>query len=84
MSRSRDSAPIDFFRSDRYAPVPVSRKKTGAQKWVIQRVKNSGGAGAGDVGGADARHAEEIARVIERHHDHDRAAHDVDRFDALQ
>src|SRR5580698_6063510 len=28
--------------SDKYAPVPTSRKKTGAQKCVIQRVKKSG------------------------------------------
>src|SRR4026207_663132 len=26
----------------RPAPVPVSRKKTGAQRWVIHRVKNRG------------------------------------------
>jgi hypothetical protein len=26
---------------DRYAPVPVSRKKTGAQKCVTQRVRKS-------------------------------------------
>ena len=82
MSRSRDSAPIDFFRSDRYAPVPVSRKKTGAQKWVIQRVKNSAAPARRDVGGADPRYAEEIARVIERHDDHDHAADDVDRLEA--
>jgi hypothetical protein len=42
------------------------------------------GARARDVGGTDPRHAEEIARVIERHHDHDRAADEVDRFEALQ
>ena len=28
--------------SARKAPVPVSRKNVGAQRWVIQRVKNSG------------------------------------------
>jgi hypothetical protein len=29
-------------RPERYAPVPVSRKKVGAQKCVIHRVKKSG------------------------------------------
>ena len=81
MSRSRDSAPIDFFRSDRYAPVPVSRKKTGAHVGDPAREEQRR-AGARRVGRADPGDAEEVARVVERHDDHDRAADQVDRFEA--
>lgn len=42
MNRNLESSLVDFLRRARNAPVPVSRKKVGAQKWVIQRVKNSG------------------------------------------
>jgi hypothetical protein len=62
--------------------VPVSRKEAGAQMFVIPRVKNS--AAPAPAVGADARDAAEVARVIERHDDHDRAAHDVDRLEARQ
>ena len=41
MKRNRDSSGLVRLLSDSHAPVPVSRKKTGAQKWVIQRVKKS-------------------------------------------
>ena len=34
-------SPGDRLRRERYAPVPVSRKKTGAQMFVIQRVMKS-------------------------------------------
>ena len=63
--------------------MPVSRKNTGAQKCVTQRVKNSGDGRLGQIGGVHARHAEEVAHVVERHQDHDDAAHHVDRFEAL-
>ena len=58
--------------------MPVSRKKTGAQKCVIHRVKNSAAVVVAQVRGAVPGIAEEIARVIERHQDHDHAADDVD------
>ena len=77
MNRNRDSSRLDFLRSERYAPVPVSRKKTGAQKCVIQRVKNSGIVVWDRFGGAEAGLAKEVASVIERHQDHDDAAEDV-------
>ena len=41
-------------------------------------------AGARHVGRAHTRDAEEVAGVIERHHDHDGAADDVNRFEAFQ
>ena len=52
MNRYRESSPVVFLRSDRKAPVPVSRKQTGAQMFVIQLVANIPavavlGAGAG-------------------------------------
>ena len=62
--------------------MPVSRKNTGAQKCVIQRVRNSAAVAVREVGRVLARDAEEVARVVERHQDHDHAAHDVDRFEA--
>ena len=64
--------------SARQAPVPVSRKNVGAQRWVIQRVKNSGTVVCARFVGLSARHAEEVAHVIERHQDHDDAAQRVD------
>src|SRR5690349_14592057 len=42
VKRNRDNSEVDLLRLARNAPVPVSRKKVGAQKWVIQRVKKSG------------------------------------------
>jgi hypothetical protein len=41
VKRNRESWAADLRRSERYAPVPVSRKNTGAQKYVTQRVANS-------------------------------------------
>ncbi len=41
MKRNRDSSGFDMRRSVSAAPVPVRRKKPGAQMWVIQRVKKS-------------------------------------------
>src|SRR5262245_34653959 len=44
VSRNRDSSSRDLPRaSDRRAPVPASSMNTGAQKWVIHRVKKSAG-----------------------------------------
>src|SRR5580658_7678665 len=41
VNRKRESAARDLLRRASDAPVPTSRKKTGAQKWVIQRVRKS-------------------------------------------
>jgi hypothetical protein len=41
VSRKRDRSPGVRRPADRAAPAPVSRKKTGAQKWVTQRVRKS-------------------------------------------
>jgi hypothetical protein len=42
VSRNLDNSGVDFLGRESHAPVPVSRKKAGAQMCVIQRVKNSG------------------------------------------
>src|SRR5262249_19764702 len=42
VTRKRESPSVPRRRAERYAPVPVSRKKVGAQKCVIHRVKNNG------------------------------------------
>ena len=81
VSRNRDSSPGDFRRSDRYAPVPVRRKNTGAQKCVIQRVKNSAADAVARFVGLLAGDAKVVSRVIERHHDHDDAAKHVHRLE---
>ena len=74
--------PLGLRRNARNAPVPASRKKTGAQKCVTHRVKNNATvACAGSVGFTPGM-AEEVAHVIERHDEHDRAAQDVDGFQA--
>ena len=62
--------------------MPVSRKKTGAQKCVIQRVKNNGIVVVGGIGGIHAGVAEEIPGMIESHQNHDDPANHIDRFDA--
>jgi hypothetical protein len=41
VNKKRESSDFVFFPSARPAPVPVSRKNTGAQMLVIQRVKNN-------------------------------------------
>jgi hypothetical protein len=41
VKRKRESSPLDLRRRERKAPVPVSRKNTGAQKCVTHRVKNN-------------------------------------------
>ena len=41
-NRNRESSGIVLRPRARNAPVPVSRKKVGAQRCVIQRVRNSG------------------------------------------
>jgi hypothetical protein len=60
----------------------VSKKNTGAQKKVIQRVRNKAAEACAKFVGILSGHAEEVAGVIERHDDHDHAAEDVDRFEA--
>ena len=62
--------------------MPVSKKKTGAQKCVTQRVKNNGMVvWVGSVG-LKAGLAKEVACMIERHQNHDDAANHVNRFEA--
>ena len=64
-------------RRIRPALVPARNTNTGAQKWVIQRVKNSAAPmfGIGHRIDLAADH-EEVAHVIERHdHDHEAAQH---------
>ena len=62
--------------------MPVSRKKTGAQKCVIHRVKNNGTVvWVGSVG-LKAGLSKEVTRMIERHQNHDDAAKEVNRFEA--
>src|SRR5256885_15791382 len=40
--RNRDNDDVGFPRNAwKYAPVPARNTNSGAQKWVIQRVKNS-------------------------------------------
>ncbi len=82
MNRNCDNSRLDFLRRERYAPVPVSRKKTGAQKCVIQRVKNSGMVvWAGSVGLKPVL-PKKSRVVIERHEDHDYTANDINGFEA--
>ena len=81
MKRNRESSGLVRLRSERQAPVPVSRKKTGAQMLVIQRVKKSATEAVARLVGEPGM-AEEVARVIERHDDHDDAAKEIDRFEA--
>jgi hypothetical protein len=66
------------LRSESHAPVPVRRKKTGAQMLVIHRVKKR----AIDAVARRAGLAEEVPRMVERHDDHDDATNDVDGFQA--
>jgi hypothetical protein len=40
--RNPDSSRVVLRRPARYAETPARKLKTGAQKWVIQRVKNIG------------------------------------------
>ena len=56
--------------------MPARKMKIGAQKCVIQRVRNS--AGSATSRGLKPLGAEEIAGVVERHHHHDQAAQQVD------
>jgi hypothetical protein len=58
--------------------MPARKMKVGAQKCVIQRVRNSAGS-ATSRGLKPLR--EEIAGVVERHHDHHKAAQEIDRGD---
>src|SRR4051812_37287696 len=41
--RNRLASAFDLFLPERKAEVPDKKTKTGAQKWVIQRVKKSAG-----------------------------------------
>jgi hypothetical protein len=54
--------------------------KTGAQKWVIQRVKKRGWVGVGEVGWGEGNGfvMDEVADVVEGHDDHDGSAQGVD------
>ena len=55
--------------------VPARKINAGAQKWVIQRVKKTpGGWASGRKTGIDAH-------VIDGHHDHHRAADEIDGRD---
>src|SRR5882672_7342237 len=44
VQRNLEAVPTELvLLRSRYAPVPARKKKRGAQKWVIQRVKKSAG-----------------------------------------
>jgi hypothetical protein len=62
--------------------VPVSRKKTGAQKGVIQRVKKRGMVVVARSVGLTRGAPKKSRVVIEGHEDHDRSAEHVHRFQA--
>ena len=68
--------------SERNAPVPAKKLKPGAQKCVTHRVKKSAGHVCDHVDRVERNVRDVIPHVVERHHDDDRAAHDVEGVDA--
>ena len=79
-SRNAPSAAGVLRVAIRPALVPARNTNTGAQKWVIQRVKKSASADVG-VGRRVLCRAgvEEVAHVIQGHDHHDQAPHHVQR-----
>jgi hypothetical protein len=83
--RKRDSSRVVRAAArQNQAPRPAVSMKTGAQKCVTQRGEEERRGGPGEVLGVelDGRGVEEVARVVDRHQDHDQAAERVDRRDA--
>ena len=64
--------------------MPAVKRNTGAQTWVIQRVKNRIGVVRARSSGEKLHGArvEEITRVVEGHDDHDRPAQRVNGGEA--
>jgi len=56
----------------------------GAQKYFIQRVKNSSTEAWAHVLGPHGRRRPELADVVEDHDDHDQAAHHVEGLHAAR
>ena len=77
VKRKRDISRRERLRSERYAPVPVSRKKNWGAKVSDPASEEQGDRGSGGIGGIKAGLAEVIAGVIESHQNHDDAAKNI-------
>ena len=68
----------------RYEPAPARKTNTGAQTWVIHRVKNSSASVRARSSGEKSWEPlwKKSPDVIERHDDHDDAAQHIDRLHA--